>query len=163
MTEKVVVALGGNAILQSGQEGTFEEQMENVKSTAMQIVRMLEAGYEVVVTHGNGPQVGAILIQNEAGSNLVPPMPMDVCGAESQGMIGYMLCQALKNCMLGKKLKGWEPCCVVTQVEVDPDDPAFVNPTKPVGPFYTAEEAEKIRGGDGAVLFLRQIRNISSK
>ena len=143
MTKKVVVALGGNAILQSGQDGTFEEQMENVKSTARQITRMLEAGYEVVVTHGNGPQVGAILIQNEAGSNLVPPMPMDVCGAKSQGMIGYMLCQALRNSMLGKKLKGWEPCCVVTQVEVDPDDPAFTNPTKPVGPFYTAEEAEK--------------------
>ena len=81
MTEKVVVALRGNAILQRGHERTFEDQMENGKSTATQIVRMLEAGYEVVVTHGNGPPVGAILIQNEAGSNLVPPMPMDVGGA----------------------------------------------------------------------------------
>nr|WP_286974860.1 carbamate kinase [Acetomicrobium sp. UBA5826] len=151
MAEKVVVALGGNAILQSGQKGTFEEQMENVMATARQIVRMLEAGYEVVVTHGNGPQVGAILIQNELGSSLVPSMPMDVCGAESQGMIGYMLCQALRNCMLGKSLNDWQPCCMVTQVEVDPNDPAFAKPTKPVGPFYTAEEAKKRMSGKNEI------------
>ena len=88
MNKKVVVALGGNAILQRGQKGTAEEQMENVMSTARQIVKMIKTGYEVVISHGNGPQVGAILIQNELGSQQVPPMPMDICGAESQGLSG---------------------------------------------------------------------------
>ncbi|MCD6419988.1 MAG: carbamate kinase, partial [Synergistetes bacterium] len=90
MSKRVVVALGGNAILQPGQEGTAEEQFENVRKTCSQIVKMVEAGYEVVITHGNGPQVGVILIQNEKGSDSVPAMTLDICGAESQGLIGYM-------------------------------------------------------------------------
>lgn len=143
MTQRVLVALGGNAILQRGQKGTAAEQMDNVKNTAYQIVRMIEAGYEVVVTHGNGPQVGAILIQNELGSRAVPAMPMDVCGSETQGFIGYMFCQSLRNAMIEKGLVGKEPVCLVTQVEVSADDPAFQNPTKPVGPFYSEEEARR--------------------
>lgn len=143
MTQRVLIALGGNAILQRGQKGTAAEQMDNVKNTAYQIVRMIEAGYEVVVTHGNGPQVGAILIQNELGSRAVPAMPMDVCGSETQGFIGYMFCQSLRNAMAEKGLLGKEPICLVTQVEVSPEDPAFKNPTKPVGPFYSEEEARR--------------------
>jgi carbamate kinase len=143
VNKKVVVALGGNAILQRGQKGTAEEQMENVMSTARQIVKMIKTGYEVVISHGNGPQVGAILIQNELGSQQVPPIPMDICGAESQGLIGYMLCQSLGNLMEEEGVEGRCPVCIVTQVEVDPKDKAFRNPTKPVGPFYTEDIAKK--------------------
>ncbi|MDN5318069.1 MAG: carbamate kinase [Thermovirga sp.] len=143
MVQKVVVALGGNAILQRGQKGTAEEQMANVMVTARQIVEMIEKGYEVVVSHGNGPQVGAILIQNELGSKQVPPMPMDVCGAESQGLIGYMLVQAIDNMLTLRNIEGRRPVCCVTRVEVDPNDEAFKNPTKPVGPFYSEEVARQ--------------------
>lgn len=141
MVQRVVVALGGNAILQRGQKGTAEEQMANVMVTARQIVEMLEKGYEVVVSHGNGPQVGAILIQNELGSKQVPPMPMDVCGAESQGLIGYMLSQAIDNLLKLRNIEDHRPVCFVTRVEVDPNDEAFKKPTKPVGPFYSEEVA----------------------
>jgi carbamate kinase len=143
LRQRVVVALGGNAILQRGQRGTADEQMKNVRATAEQIARMIEAGYEVIVTHGNGPQVGAILIQNELGVRQVPAMPMDVCGAESQGFIGYFFCQALTNALVSKKIIGTNPVCVVTQVLVDGNDPAFLNPTKPVGPFFEEGEARR--------------------
>jgi len=141
MSERVVVALGGNAILQRGQRGTSEEQMANVHHTVEQIVKMIEAGYEVVITHGNGPQVGAILIRHELGNAQVPAMAMDFCGAESQGFIGYMFVQSLNNVLMERGLETHQPVCVVTRVEVDPEDPAFSNPTKPVGPFYTKEKA----------------------
>ena len=140
---RVLIALGGNAILQRGQQGLASEQRANVQKTVDQIVRMIKAGHEVVVTHGNGPQVGAILIQNELGSTSVPAMPMDICGAESQGLIGYMFCQSFHNTLAREGLTGREPVCLVTQVEVDPEDPAFAHPTKPVGPFYTEEAAKK--------------------
>ncbi len=142
MGERVVVALGGNAILQPGERGTAEEQMENVRKTCEQIARMIKAGYEVVITHGNGPQVGAILLQNEIASKEVPAMPLDICGAESQGLIGYMIQQSLRN-QLRKLGMDKEVATIVTQVIVDKDDPAFKNPTKPIGPFYTEEEAKR--------------------
>lgn len=140
---RVLVALGGNAILQRGQQGLASEQRANVQKTVDQIVRMIKAGHEVIVTHGNGPQVGAILIQNEMGSGSVPAMPMDICGAESQGLIGYMFCQSFSNTLAREGVKGREPVCLVTRVEVDPKDPAFAHPTKPVGPFSTEETAKK--------------------
>lgn len=138
---RILTALGGNAILQRGQKGGAEEQAESVERTVEQIVRMIQAGHNVVVTHGNGPQVGAILIQNELGNSSVPAMPMDVCGAESQGMIGYMFCQSFQNVFEREGMKGHEAACLVTRVEVDADDPAFANPAKPVGPFYSEEAA----------------------
>jgi carbamate kinase len=141
--ERVVVALGGNAILQRGQRGTAAEQMENIQRTAREVVKMIQAGYQVILTHGNGPQVGTILIQNELGARQVPAMPMDICGAESQGFIGYLFCQALANCARRKKIPLPKPVCIVTQVRVDRNDPAFRNPTKPVGPFFSEEEARK--------------------
>lgn len=141
---RVLVALGGNAILQRGQKGNAAEQRENVQKTVTQIVRMIHAGHEVVVTHGNGPQVGAILIQNELGSSSVPAMPMDICGAESQGLIGYMFCQSMQNTLLADGIDGHAPACLITRVEVDPADPAFAHPTKPVGPFYTEEAAKNV-------------------
>lgn len=138
----VVVALGGNAILQPKQKGTIEEQMANVSYSAQQIVKLIQAGYRVVVAHGNGPQVGNILLQNAAARDQVPAMPLDVCGAESQGLIGYMIQQCIGN-ELQKAGLDKQVVTLLTQVVVDRDDPAFRNPTKPVGAFYSHEEAEK--------------------
>lgn len=134
------MALGGNAILQPGQIGTNEEQAENILRTCQEMVKVLKRGYEVVVTHGNGPQVGNILIQNEAGRARVPGMPLDVCGAQSQGSIGYMIAAGLSKAMEVHGIRG-EIAAIVTRVVVRPDDSAFDNPTKPVGPFYTETEA----------------------
>jgi len=146
----VVVALGGNAILQPGQEGTFEEQMANVHVTCEQLAHMVESGkYRVVVTHGNGPQVGNLLLQNEAGKEVAAPMPLFVLGAESQGLIGLMIQQNLGN-LLVEQGKGDIPIAtVVTQVVVDKNDQAFANPTKPVGPFYSEAEAKALESDKG--------------
>ena len=146
----VVVALGGNAILQPGQKGTFEEQMLNVHVTCEQLAHMVESGkYRVVVTHGNGPQVGNLLLQNEAGKDVAAPMPLFVCGAESQGLIGLMIQQNLGN-LLAAQGKGDIPVAtIVTQVVVDKKDPAFANPTKTVGPFYSEKEAKALESDKG--------------
>lgn len=143
MGKTIVVALGGNAILQPRQRGTAEEQLANVRTTCKHIARMIADGHRVVMTHGNGPQVGNILIQNEEASNLVPAMPLDVCGSESQGFVGYMIQQSLRNVLLSHGI-GRPVVTVVTQVLVDPNDPAFVNPTKPIGPFFTAPKAQEL-------------------
>ncbi len=148
--ELVVVALGGNAILQPGQRGTFDEQMANVHVTCEQLARMVESRkYKIVVTHGNGPQVGNILLQNETGRDVAAPMPLFVCGAESQGLIGLMIQQNLGN-LLAARGRGDVPIAtVVTQVVVDKEDPAFANPTKPVGPFYSEEDAKRLEAEKG--------------
>ncbi len=145
-----VIALGGNAILKPGQQGTFDEQMANVKTTCEQLAQMVESGkYKIIVTHGNGPQVGNLLLQNEAAKEVAAPMPLYVCGAQSQGMIGYMIQQTLYN-LLSERGKGSIPIAtVVTQVVVDKDDQAFQNPSKPVGPFYSEEEARKLENEKG--------------
>ena len=127
----VVIALGGNALIGKGEKGTFSEQMRNVRRTAGEIAKIIRLGYHVVITHGNGPQVGNLLIQQEAGKRQVPSQPMHACGAMSQGQIGYMLQQAL-----GKET-GKPVATLITQVLVDESDPAFQHPTKPVGPFYS--------------------------
>jgi carbamate kinase len=145
-----VIALGGNAILKPGQRGTFAEQMANVRQTCEQLTQMvLSLKYKIIITHGNGPQVGNILLQNEAGRNAAAPMPLDVCGAESQGQIGYMIQQSLHVLLAGNGRGDIPIATVVTQVVVDKNDPAFQNPSKPVGPFYTdaqAKELEKSKG-----------------
>lgn len=148
MAETLVVALGGNAILQPRQRGTYAEQRRSVGVTAKLIARLIRRGYRVVITHGNGPQVGNLLIQNERAAGEVPPMPLDVCDAESQGFIGYMLQQAL-----GNELAFAQPVVsLVTQVTVDAGDPAFAEPTKPIGPFYTAAEAARLQREKGYVM-----------
>lgn len=144
MGKRIVVAFGGNAILQKGQVGSFEVQLANVYTACEQVAELVEQGYEVVLTHGNGPQVGAILLQNELAVASVPPMPLFVCGAESQGLIGLMIQQALGNILKRRKISRLV-ATVVTQVIVDPKDPAFKNPTKPIGKFYTAEEAAELQ------------------
>ncbi|HLN60206.1 MAG TPA: carbamate kinase [Symbiobacteriaceae bacterium] len=138
----IVIALGGNAILQPGQKGTAAEQAENIRKTCVQVAAMIEAGHRVIVTHGNGPQVGNLLIQQEEASAVVPPMPMDVAGAMSQGMLGYWMQNQLGN-LLRERGIARPVVTVVTQVLVDREDPAFQNPTKPVGPFYTQARAER--------------------
>jgi len=138
----IVIALGGNAILQPGQAGTAAEQAANIRTTCLQIAGMIAAGHQVVVTHGNGPQVGNLLIQQEEASAVVPPMPMDVCGAQSQGMLGYWMQNQLDNLLRERGIVR-PVVTVVTQVLVDREDPGFKNPTKPVGPFYTPARAER--------------------
>jgi carbamate kinase len=140
----VVVALGGNAILRRDEKGTFEEQYRNVCNTVKRIADLVQSGYGVVITHGNGPQVGATLLRHEAAKNVVPPFPLDVCGSETQGFIGYMIQQALRNELKKRGLDKYA-VTIVTRVIVEADDEAFKNPAKPVGPFYTKDEAEKIR------------------
>ncbi len=139
---KVVLAVGGNALLRPGDKGTVEEQMLRARETAENIYPLFEK-FRVVVTHGNGPQVGAILLQNETAKDVVPPMPLDVCGAMSQGQIGYMLGQSFQN-VLEEKGIDKNIVTVLTRVVVDENDLAFKNPTKPIGPFYTEEEAKKL-------------------
>jgi len=138
----ITVALGGNALLQFGQKGRFEEQLDNARRTSRQLVELIKMGYKLVVTHGNGPQVGAILLQQEAGSSQVPPMPLHACGAMSQGLIGYMIQQSLINELRSSNLN-IPVATVVTQVIVSRDDPAFSNPTKFIGPWYPEDVAKE--------------------
>lgn len=149
--KKVVIALGGNALQSRGEAATSENELKNVMVTARHIAKIIGAGYQVVVTHGNGPQVGRILLQNEAAKEITPPMPMDVCGAMTQGMIGYHIQQGLSQ-VLAENGIGKSVCTLVTQVEVDRNDPAFQNPSKPVGAFYTEDEARKIAAEKGFVM-----------
>lgn len=144
----VVIALGGNAILQPGQRGTAAEQVQNVRAACRPIARVIARGHRVVLTHGNGPQVGNILIQNEAARHQVPAMPLDVCGAESQGMIGYLLQREL-GAALAAEGAPRPVVTVVTQVVVDPGDPAFRSPVKPVGPFYDEGRARELMAARG--------------
>lgn len=143
MKGKVVIALGGNALQDKDMVPTAESQLNAIRKTASYIADIIEEGYSVIVTHGNGPQVGNIVIQNETASNIIPAMPFDICGAESQGMIGYMIQQCLGEVFKERNIDK-DAATIVTQVVVDKDDPAFLHPTKPIGPFYSKEEAEML-------------------
>jgi carbamate kinase len=151
--ETLVVALGGNAIKQAGERGTSAEQFANVARAAEAIAALVERGDRVVITHGNGPQVGSLLLQQAAAAKDVPPLPMDVCGAMTQGWIGYMISQALGNALARRNHRAaGRIATVVTQVLVDAADPAFQHPTKPVGPFYSAEDAQRMADAGVAVV-----------
>ncbi len=143
MQEYVVVAFGGNAIMPSGQRGTLVEQRANVRRMSERLVALAADGHRVVVTHGNGPQVGEIMLRSELTRDDVPPLTLDIGGAMSQGQIGYMLQQEIDSL-----LPSGDPttvCSIVTQVVVDEDDPAFHRPTKPIGRFYSRQEADELR------------------
>lgn len=140
----ILVALGGNAIKQADDKGTAEEQFKNVYTTCRELVKLLKMGHRLVVTHGNGPQSGSLLIQQEEATDQVPAMPLDIVGAMTQGQIGYMFVQALSN-LLWKERTPLNVAAVVNQVLVSEDDPDYKDPSKPVGPFYTAEEAEELK------------------
>jgi len=143
-TKTFVIALGGNSILRANQKGTAEEQYENLHATAEQLLGLLGDDLRVVITHGNGPQVGNLLLAVEAGKNVVPPLPLDICGAATEGTMGYMIQNTLAN-HLRQAGRPHNITTVVTQVIVDRNDPAFGSPSKPIGPFYDAGEAERLR------------------
>ena len=151
MRQKVLVALGGNAILKHSQRGTAAEQFANVNETCAHLVSLIRTGHTVAITHGNGPQVGDILLKNERAQDVLPAMPLDVCGAQSQGMIGYMLQQSLRT-QLRQAGMDRSVVALITQTLVDQNDPAFSHPTKPIGPFYTAAEADRLRKERGWTL-----------
>ncbi len=144
MKEKLLIALGGNALLQKGEKGTDQEQLKHMQDTCDQFLALIKEGYHLAITHGNGPQVGGILLQNEIAKDKIFSMPLDICGAQSQGLIGYMLQRTLYNTLI--KTSYYHPIAtVLTQVLVDKHDPAFKHPSKPIGPFYTKEEADKLK------------------
>ncbi len=151
MSEKIVIALGGNA-LQSGKgEPTAEAQLAVVRKTCEHIAEISGSGYEIAVVHGNGPQVGRIVMASEAAKDVTPPMPFDVCGAMSQGYIGYHIQQCLKYA-LNKTNRNIPVVTVATQMIVEANDPAFKNPTKPIGPFYSEAEAKHLEKEKGYIM-----------
>lgn len=143
MKKLAVVALGGNALLRGNQAGTIKEQETNTYDTCLHLAELIKNNYTLVITHGNGPQVGNILLRNEAGYDTykIPKMPLDICVADSQGGIGYMIERQLLNIFIEKKIKR-NVVTIVTQVLVDRNDTAFSNPTKPVGKYFIKEEAD---------------------
>jgi carbamate kinase len=143
-----VIALGGNAILPAGKAGTIEEQIAITRTAMEQLVELIALGRHIVLTHGNGPIVGNIVVRNEAARRTIPPMPLDVCGADSQGGIGYMIQQTARNVLRERNIDR-EVVSLITQVEVDPEDGAFKKPVKPIGPFYSEEQAKQLRSEFG--------------
>ncbi len=150
MNKLAVIALGGNALLRGDEKGTIQEQEQNTEDTLRNIVYMLKEGYDIILSHGNGPQVGNILMRNDAGETLynIPQMPLDICVADSQGGIGYMLERTLRNILIQENIEK-EIVTIVTQVLVDKNDPAFTNLTKRVGKQYSKEEADKLTADKG--------------
>ncbi len=142
-TKLALVAFGGNALLRPEDRGTQEEQIARAKQAARWLAEIVRADYKLVVVHGNGPQVGNILIQAEEASTKIPPQSLDIAGAQTEGSIGFMLQQAIRNRLETIGIPG-EVTTVLTEVEVDPNDPAFKRPTKPIGPFFTRYRAEAL-------------------
>lgn len=148
MKEKIVIALGGNALQSGKDEATAEAQLKVVRKTCQHIAEISEKGYEIAVVHGNGPQVGRIVMASEAAKDVTPAMPFDVCGAMSQGYIGYHIQQCLKYA-LNRTNRNIPVVTIATQMVVEENDPAFKNPTKPIGPFYTEDEAKTLETEKG--------------
>ena len=160
MHELVLIALGGNAIKTEGERGTFEQQYRNVYECCKGIAKIIKEGYRVVITHGNGPQVGNLLIQQEEAAEVVPPQPLHVCVAMTQGQIGYMIQQALGNRL--KELGAEVPVVsLITQILVDKEDPDFKDPHKPIGPFYDEATARRYAAERGYVI--KRVRPVGSK
>ncbi|MDR5693798.1 MAG: carbamate kinase [Armatimonadota bacterium] len=151
MHKLAVVAIGGNSLIRNEAHQTVPDQWEAIGETCGHLAAMIAAGWDIVITHGNGPQVGFALLRAELASDLLHPVPLDLCVADTQGSLGYMIQQALRNNLLRLGIRR-SIVTVVTQVLVDRDDPAFLNPTKPVGPFLTRERAEQYRKEGKAVM-----------
>jgi carbamate kinase len=143
MKKIAVVAFGGNALLRANEVGTIEQQEKNTLDTCEKLISLLRNDYNLVITHGNGPQVGNILLRNEAGyaQYKIPKMPLDICVADSQGGIGYMIDRQMRNAISKTNLRR-NVVAIITETLVDINDPAFQNPTKPIGPYYLKEEAD---------------------
>lgn len=150
MKKLAVVAIGGNAVNRPGEEATAENMIRNLSETAHYLATMLE-DYDIVITHGNGPQVGNILVQQDLAKHVIPPFPLDVNDAQTQGSLGYMIALTLEN-ELKKRNVNRYISAIITQILVDKNDPAFQKPTKPVGPFYSREEAEKLSAEKGWIM-----------
>jgi len=148
MTKIAVVAIGGNSLIKDKDHQTVSDQFEAIKETCAYITKMIEKGWEVVITHGNGPQVGFILLRSDLASHVLHTVPLDSCGADTQGALGYMIQQCLYNEFRRRGIKK-QAITVVTQVLVDKKDPAFQNPTKPIGPFYDEGKAKRYRDERG--------------
>lgn len=148
MGRTLVLALGGNAITRSWEKGTRDEQWSNIKATCRHIADLARQGHRILITHGNGPQVGNLLLKNELTKDAVPPMPLDVCVSNTQGSLGYAICQNLGNALAALGLN-IPIAAVITQVVVSPDDPAFQNPTKFIGPFFSEQQAAAIMAEKG--------------
>ncbi len=144
MSKTALVAVGGNSLIRAGEKGTIAEQLANTRRTAQALVELIQLGYRLVITHGNGPQVGAQLLRSERASDVVYSQTLDVCGAASQGEIGYLLAQSLRNEFAVAGLD-MPVVSLVTQTVVSADDPAMQHPTKPIGPFYSRADAEEKR------------------
>jgi carbamate kinase len=145
MNKRAVLALGGNAIIQAGQKGTIAEQFQNTKDSLDGIVELINSGYQLAITHGNGPQVGNLLIQQNAGMESgIAPLPLCILNAATEGTMGFMIEQCLQNALHERKITK-DVVTIATQVVVDKNDPSVLNPTKPVGPFYTLEKAETLK------------------
>jgi carbamate kinase len=142
-SKRMVIALGGNAILQAGQKGSVLQMHTNLQAACRQLAPIIASWYQLVITHGNGPQVGNILIQNEKGKGEVPSMPLDICGAQSQGMLGYLIQQSLRQELLGLG-KHREIAALITSTLVDSGDPAFSSPTKPIGPWLRKDDLPRL-------------------
>lgn len=142
--QTVVVAMGGHAFIQPGEAGTIDDHERNARRICAELMALVERGYNLIITHGNGPQVGSLLLQAEAARDEVPAFPLDAKVAETEGGLGYILQQALLNELRRRDIRRYV-VTMVTQVLVDEDDPAFEHPTKPIGPFLTREEAEDRR------------------
>lgn len=149
--KRLVVALGGNALQKGNDPATAAAQLEVARSTANYLSSLVEKGYEIIISHGNGPQVGRLVLQNESASLITPAMPLDVCGSMSQGMIGYHLQQAMGD-ELRRRGMPRSIVTLITQVVVDKEDQGFKNPTKPIGPFYTMDEAKRLQREKGFVM-----------
>jgi len=152
-----VIAIGGNAILRAGEEATLENQMRNVSATAKALTDIIQSGRDVVITHGNGPQVGDLYLRNELAKDKVQPMTLDVCVAQSQGQIGYMLQNALNSEFAARHMNK-VAVSLITQVIVSEDDPAFKDPTKPIGRYYNEEDAKKLEQEKGWKMVLDKKR-----
>src|SRR3974390_3490998 len=142
MAKTALVAVGGNSLIRAGEKGTIAEQLANTRRTAVAIVGLIRLGYRLVITHGNGPQVGAQLLRSERAADVVYGQTLDVCGACSQGEIGYLLAQSLENELAAAGID-MPVASLVTQTVVSADDPAMQHPTKPIGPFYSRTDAEE--------------------
>ncbi len=139
----MVIAIGGNALIKPGEEGTIYEQFANARETCEQMLKLVKMGHNIVITHGNGPQVGNALMRHENSRNSIPPFPLGMCVAETVGSLGYMLQQTMQNTVKAAGLKK-DTLTVITQVVVDRDDPSFKNPSKPIGQFYGEGEIKEL-------------------
>ena len=139
-----IIAIGGNALIKKGEEGNIYQQFANARETCAKLLKVVEMGYDIIITHGNGPQVGDSIRRHEHARKIIPPYPLGVCVAETVGSMGYMLQQTMQNTVKKSKVVRKDVVTIITQVVVDDDDPSFKNPTKPIGQFFSKEEIDDI-------------------